>query len=260
MKCILSTGLGRLHLLQSSQSLHEVGVEMEIIQGWVPRRTPESVINLLGRFVGSRNLAVGLSKRRLTFLNSDYIHTCALADFYSQGLLLLNRFGLLSRGEAARNGWRYFGRSSAKYIRDADILHVRSGAGRGGAIAKAKRVGMKVVVDQSIAHPVFIARALEEEDEGEYPDAHREAERGRSSSAEGVGQRAGSQHSKQAHQPHEREEVARQDGADPLVAGECDHMGGNEEVLEAADSVHREQEPELSGGDDVAHERVACWD
>lgn len=73
------------------------------------------------------------------------------------------RVGLLSRGKAARKGWRCFGLSSAKYLRDVDILHVRAGAGREGAIAKAKRAGMKVVVDQSIAHPVFMARVLKDE-------------------------------------------------------------------------------------------------
>ena len=136
---------------------------MAIIQGWVPRRIPDSIVNLLGRLAGSSSLAAGMSKRRLTFLNADHIHSCALADFYSQGLFLLNRLGVLSRGKAARYGWRYFGRSSAKYLKDADIFHVRSGAGRGGAIAKAKNSGMKVVVDHSIAHPAFLERALKEE-------------------------------------------------------------------------------------------------
>jgi len=31
--------------------------------------------------------------------------------------------------------WRNFGRSCCRYLRDADILHVRSGRGKGGVIA-----------------------------------------------------------------------------------------------------------------------------
>lgn len=45
-----------------------------------------------------------------------------------------------------------FGRYSCKYIKDAQIFHVRSGSGQGGAIACAKRHGMITLVDHSIAH------------------------------------------------------------------------------------------------------------
>jgi glycosyltransferase involved in cell wall biosynthesis len=38
----------------------------------------------------------------------------------------------------------------------ADIFHVRSGAGQGGAIKRAKRKNMKIVADHSIAHPLFM--------------------------------------------------------------------------------------------------------
>jgi len=41
-----------------------------------------------------------------------------------------------------------------------DIFHVRSGAGQGGAINTARCAGAIAVADHSIAHPAFMARAL----------------------------------------------------------------------------------------------------
>jgi glycosyltransferase involved in cell wall biosynthesis len=43
------------------------------------------------------------------------------------------------------------------------IFHVRSGSGLGGAIERAKKNGMKVVVDHSIAHPIFMDNQLRRE-------------------------------------------------------------------------------------------------
>jgi hypothetical protein len=69
----------------------------------------------------------------------------------------------MSRGKAAQIGWRAFGWQSQRYLRKAEIFHVRSGAGQAGAIRKAKLAGMKVVVDHSIAHPAFMEQALKPE-------------------------------------------------------------------------------------------------
>lgn len=163
MKSILSTGLGRLHLLQTAEILHELGVDLELIQGWVPRRTPELLLQLLGRVAGARSLSSGMAKRRVPFLPREQVHSCAFADFYSQGLFLLNRIGLLSRGIAARAGWDCYGRSSSRFIQAGDIFHVRSGAGRGGALSRARHLGLKAIVDHSIAHPAFLDAALRTE-------------------------------------------------------------------------------------------------
>jgi glycosyltransferase involved in cell wall biosynthesis len=52
---------------------------------------------------------------------------------------------------------------SRKYLKDADVLLVRSGAGQSGAIKKARANGLAIVTDHSIAHPAFMHRALREE-------------------------------------------------------------------------------------------------
>ena len=43
------------------------------------------------------------------------------------------------------------------------MLLVRSGAGQSGAIRKARRNGLAIVTDHSIAHPAFMHQALREE-------------------------------------------------------------------------------------------------
>ena len=45
---------------------------------------------------------------------------------------------------------------SRKYLKNADVLLVRSGAGQSGAIRKARKNGMAIVTDHSIAHPAFM--------------------------------------------------------------------------------------------------------
>lgn len=56
-----------------------------------------------------------------------------------------------------------FGKYSCNYIKDAQIFHVRSGSGQGGAIACAKRKGMITLVDHSIAHEDEMTSVLKPE-------------------------------------------------------------------------------------------------
>ena len=58
---------------------------------------------------------------------------------------------------------KIYGNMSCRYLKDAKIFHVRSGSGRGGAIEKAHKKGMKVIVDHSIAHPLFMEKQLKKE-------------------------------------------------------------------------------------------------
>lgn len=163
MKVIISTGLGRLHLVQSALSLQKAGVDVSIIQGWLPRRIPVSLLNLLGILIGHKNLAAGMSKRYPAEIVPARNYSCASAEFYTQALFILAKFGLFPRSWAASIGWQHFGRCSRKFLYSADIFHVRSGAGQGEAISSARQKGMKVVVDHSIAHPAFMELMLTKE-------------------------------------------------------------------------------------------------
>jgi glycosyltransferase involved in cell wall biosynthesis len=161
MKSIISTGQGRLHLIQSAIAIKDQGVDVKVITGWVPGKFfSDKLINNMGRLIGRSNLAYGLRKRSPEGLARADIRTCSFSEFYIQFLFMLTSRKLLSRDAAAIRGWKAFGTASKKYIKNSQIFHVRSGGGRSGAIAKAKAEGMKVVVDHSIAHPKEIKRQL----------------------------------------------------------------------------------------------------
>jgi glycosyltransferase involved in cell wall biosynthesis len=161
MKSIISTGQGRLHLIQSAIAIKDQGVDVKVITGWVPGKFfSDKLINNMGRLIGRTNLAYGLRKRSPEGLPRTDIRTCSFSEFYIQFLFMLTSRKLLSRDTAAIMGWKAFGTESKKYINNSEIFHVRSGGGRSGAIKKARQQGMKVVVDHSIAHPKEIKRQL----------------------------------------------------------------------------------------------------
>ena len=112
MKIILSTGLGRLYLIDSAESLAAIGLRLNVIQGWVPRFLPNFAIDFIGSFVGSNRLSAGMEKRKLKNININKICRCTLADFFSQFLFILSRFNLIGNSRAAKIGWSYFGLSS----------------------------------------------------------------------------------------------------------------------------------------------------
>ncbi|SFE02998.1 Glycosyltransferase Family 4 [Chitinophaga sp. CF118] len=161
IRSIISTGQGRLHLIQSAIAIQGQGVDVKVITGWVPGKLfSDKLINNMGRLIGRSNLAYGLRKRSPEGLSRNDIMTCSFSEFYIQFLFMLTGRKILSRDTSALMGWKAFGTESKKYIRNSEIFHVRSGGGRAGAIRKARAQGMKIVVDHSIAHPKEIKRQL----------------------------------------------------------------------------------------------------
>ncbi|MBK6282672.1 MAG: hypothetical protein IPF54_08390 [Draconibacterium sp.] len=141
--------------------------KVEVITGWVPSaKLPDKFINLIGTLAGRDNIAYGLRKRRPTELEPGEIKSCAFAEFFIQFLLLLSKFRLIKRDNAVVLGWKTYGWQSKKYIKNASIFHVRSGAGQGGAIRKARKAGMKIIVDHSIAHPNEVFNQLKKSNNG----------------------------------------------------------------------------------------------
>ena len=155
LSVIYSTGHGILHFMQSVPAAKARGVRVKVITGWVPSPGfPMKWVDRMGKLIGRKNLSAGLSRRRPKGLDSEEVYSCGRSEFLVQLLFKLSTFKLLKRDVSARWGWSAFGTQSKQFIRDADIFHVRSGAGHGGAIARARKMGMKIVVDHSIAHPV----------------------------------------------------------------------------------------------------------
>ena len=160
MKVIISTGPGRLHLIDSAKAIKNTGVKVKVLTGWVPSPyLPDAFLNFIGGFVGRSNLAYGLRKRSPKELSKDELFGNAIAEFILQLLVILSKLRLMAKSQAVLRGWRIYGRSTKKHIRDSDIFHVRSGAGF-GAVEKAKKKGMVVLVDHSAAHPLEIYNQL----------------------------------------------------------------------------------------------------
>ena len=161
MRVIISIGHGRLHLLSSAYWISKAGVSVRLLCGWVPKKPNGLLVRIASRLVG-RDLSAGFRKRVLAQPNYD-VCSCAYAEIVDQMLRLLCRALGIPPRRIAGLGWRLFGFQSRFFIEDAAIFHVRSGAGQGGAIRKAKRLGMKIVCDHSIAHPSFMDKQLRAE-------------------------------------------------------------------------------------------------
>lgn len=154
MRVLLST-FGPLHLIKSAQFLSKL-VDIEVVQGWIPNKLTSILIPVASKIIG-RDLSKSFAKRTPMELKGKN-YGCAIPEAY---LWLGKRFNWFNIEARAAE---LFGKMSKGRIKDQNIFHVRSGSGQGGAIAKAKRLGMKVVVDHSIAHPKFMDEHLR----GEY--------------------------------------------------------------------------------------------
>jgi len=154
IKVILST-FGPLHLIKSAEYLSSL-VEIRVIQGWIPQWWNRWLLKPMSMFVGY-DLSRTIKKRTPACLKGRN-YGIAIADF-ADNFSRMFLGGKLSEKSGCLYGWM-----SKKYIHKADIFHVRSGSGMGGAIEKARRLGMKIVVDHSIAHPAFMENQLS----GEY--------------------------------------------------------------------------------------------
>jgi glycosyltransferase involved in cell wall biosynthesis len=160
-RVVLSTGVGRIHFIETSTALWDAGEDVRLITGWVPSGHYDGFVDAAGWLVGKPNLSRRLAVRRTGgSLPSERILTCAIAE----GIAAVGQRFCRSNGvtwpTVSRIVWQNFGRVSRKYLHSADILHVRSGAGQGGAIHRAKELGMLTVADHSIAHPAFMEKAL----------------------------------------------------------------------------------------------------
>lgn len=157
IKSIISIGQGRLHLFETASALKKVDIDVRVITGWVPPNfIPDRLLDLLGKIVNRRKLSYGLRKR--TF--EGPLLKCGFSEFVFNFFNILVKVGIFRRQWAESLGWGLYGLQSRKYIKESDIFHVRSGAGNCGAIRKAKAAGMKVIVDQSAAHPDEITAQL----------------------------------------------------------------------------------------------------
>ena len=162
MRAILSTGWGKLHFHETARALAAAGVEIDFLTGWVPGREQTAVVDLLGRLLREKHLAKRLDARRIDLPGARVIPV-AWAEAGGMLIAMIQRAHLLPLDLAYGMEFRLAAWASRKYLNGADVLLVRSGAGQSGAIKTARKNGLAVVTDQSIAHPAFIHAVLREE-------------------------------------------------------------------------------------------------
>ena len=160
-RVILSTGVGRIHFVDTASALWESGEDVRLLTGLMFPSRYDSLIDIAGLIFCHPHLWHSLAVRKGSgTLPASRVKSCPTAECIAAlGQRLLRTQGV-PWPLVTRYVWKNFGRASRKHIHNADIFHVRSGAGQGGAIRRAHEQGMRVIVDHSIAHPAFMARVL----------------------------------------------------------------------------------------------------
>ena len=162
MKAIIATGFGKLHFHETARALAAAGVEVNFLTGWVPKDNQTALVDLVGRSLGEKHLAARMAARKISIPGAT-VTPIAWAEVAGTFIKLVQKTRVIPLDLAYGMEFRLAALGSRKYLKNADVLLVRSGAGQSGAIRKARGNGMAVVTDHSIAHPAFMHAALREE-------------------------------------------------------------------------------------------------
>ena len=151
MKVVISTGMGPLHFIESVGCIANGSFEISIILGWIARRTDTALVRLLSRLSG-RDLSAGLRRRQIRPVGYSILSR-PIPEFVFQAVNIVSgRFTFL-KWVLQEFAWSFYGWYTRSCFKGADIVHIRSGAGQGGAIRYARKRGAKIIVDQSALHP-----------------------------------------------------------------------------------------------------------
>jgi glycosyltransferase involved in cell wall biosynthesis len=162
LKAIVATGFGKLHFHETARALAAAGVEVNFLTGWVPKDNQTAWVDLLGKLLGEKHLAARMAARQIRIPGAT-VTPVAWVEVAGTFIKLIQRTRVIPLDLAYGMEFRVAAWGSRKYLKDADVLLVRSGAGQSGAIQKARKNGMAIVTDHSIAHPAFMHEALREE-------------------------------------------------------------------------------------------------
>jgi glycosyltransferase involved in cell wall biosynthesis len=162
LKAIIATGFGKLHFHETARALAAAGVNVNFLTGWVPKDNQTALVDLLGKLLAEKHLATRMAARQIRIPGAT-VTPVAWVEVAGIFIDLIQHTRVIPLDLAYGMEFRVAAWGSRKYMKDADVLLVRSGAGQSGAIAKARKNGMAIVTDHSIAHPAFMHVALREE-------------------------------------------------------------------------------------------------
>lgn len=121
--------------------------DVTLVQNYTPCLWMLKMLSILDSIFNTRLKRL---KTRRCKSSKVKIHGLLINDFLKLFSKIAKRLGVPNdRLEAlvAKN----FGSMASRYLGDAEILHLRTGYGQGGIIEKAKRKGVKIIADHSIA-------------------------------------------------------------------------------------------------------------
>ncbi|MFT3828367.1 MAG: glycosyltransferase family 4 protein [Opitutaceae bacterium] len=154
----LACGIGRLHLLETAAAIAQSGRTVTLLTGWAPGRRQKPFVDILGAAIRQKRLYERLSARRGTGEETAYnVVQCPVSELL---MTALARTWFAENSSMNSAVWALCGLEVRLRLRHGRVFHVRSGAGGCGAIEKARRLGMRVVADHSIAHPGSIWKNL----------------------------------------------------------------------------------------------------
>ncbi len=161
---IVSTGQAKLHLFYAARGAQKAGLLHSMItpvylrDRWVP------IIKRL------QNITKNKFFKKLLSYNDDQIDekkvvSCLSAELLSRFRMLVSRRGLSKRKRfiLERVASLYYGKRANRHIDlGVKLIHSRSGYSR-AIIPHAQKMGVKVLLEQSAAHPDFVTEILDEE-------------------------------------------------------------------------------------------------
>ena len=158
LRVIISSGIGKLHFHETVKAAAEAGMDVEFVAGWIPQKKHARLVDALGKSMGEVSLA-GRMQARIVDHPRVTMRSNALAELGGRAAIAVLRH-FVSTGDVSGFAFALAGSATRQWLHGADIFHVRSGAGQGGAIDTAKRNGMRVLTDHSIAHPAYMDDVL----------------------------------------------------------------------------------------------------
>jgi glycosyltransferase involved in cell wall biosynthesis len=162
LKAIIATGFGKLHFHETARALAAAGVDVNFLTGWVPKDNQTALVELAGKLLGEKHLAARMAARQINIPGVS-VTPVAWVEIVGTLIKVIQRTRVIPLDLAYGMEFRVAAWGSRPYLKQADVLLVRSGAGQSGAIRKARRNGLAIVTDHSIAHPAFMHAALREE-------------------------------------------------------------------------------------------------
>jgi len=168
---VLITTLGRGHFISVASSIIRAGGDAVLFQGWIVKEPRQSaLLKIVCKIVGRDSVIYGFEKRTTPELEGRNI-----GDFWGEAVqwALILTIGRLSRwlwNFSNKVGFYIHGYRTMRILKHGHytIAHIKSGLGQGGAIAYAKRHGIKVLVDHSAGAPQYIIEQVDRQQWGAW--------------------------------------------------------------------------------------------